>query len=66
MSKVGENYSKASSVLSTGEESRVFGFTSTRDYAWNYRGENVDRTIDLKRFVAITEKKIATSDRPSV
>ena len=53
-------------MLGTSKESNVFGFASTGDDSRNDGGEHVDRPIDFERFVAITEKEDASSDRPSV
>ncbi len=66
VSKVGEDSSKTSGMLGTSEDSSVFGFASTGDDARNDGGEHLDRPIDFERFVAITEKECAPSDRPSV
>ncbi len=66
MSKVGKDSSKTSGMLGTSEERSVFGFASTGDDAKNDGGEHMDRPIDFERFVAITEKVYAPSDRPSV
>ncbi len=66
MAKVGEDSSKTSGMLGTSEESSIFGFASTGDDARNDGGTHVGRPIDSERFVAITEKEYAPSDRPSV
>jgi hypothetical protein len=66
VSKVGENSSKTSGMLGTSEEGSVFGFASAGDDTRNNGREHVDRSIDFERFVAITEKEYASSDRPSV
>ena len=63
---VGKGGAKGESAIPVRGSSVAIGLPSTGDDARNDGGTHVGRPIDSERFVAITEKEYAPSDRPSV
>ncbi len=53
-------------MLTSGKQSRVFGFSGAGNDTRDDRREDVYSTVDFERLAAIAEEEVSTSDRASV